>query len=284
MVLVAFIQCTKTTSDDAKSGNETVPQVDNSKNQNLINKDGMTLKDRISVPDGYDLIIEKPGSFGAFIQNFKLKPFDSPILKYDGTKIATQNLHVAVLDIDTGNKDLQQCADAIIRLRAEYLFATKNFDEIKFHFTSGDLMRWNDYKNGTRAFVNGNKVSFKNVEKPDASYTNFRNYLDLIFTYAGTISLAAETKAVLKTSDLKTGDILINAGSPGHAVFIAGVAKNENNKKLFLLGEGFTPAQSIHILKNPYNQDLSPWYELNVDNSETSTARYHFKPSNFRTF
>ena len=219
-----------------------------------------------------------------FIENFKLKPYASPILKYDGTPISTQHLHEAVFDIDTGNKDLQQCADAVIRLRAEYLFKTKKFDEIKFHFTSGDLVFWNDYKNGRRAFVNGNFVSFRKTAGFDDSYQNFRNYLDLIFNYAGTISLNQETKPVTKNSDLKTGDILITQGSPGHVVFIAGVCKNKEGKKLFLLGEGFTPAQSIHLLSNPFNKNISPWYNLDIDNSETKTARYIFKPTNFRHF
>lgn len=110
----------------------------------------------------------------------------------------------------------------------------KKFNEIKFHFTSGNLLSWNDYKNGTRAFVNGNTVSFRKTADADDSYHNFRNYLDLIFNYAGTISLHKETKPVNKNSDLKTGDVLITPGSPRHVVFIAGVCKNKDGKKLFL--------------------------------------------------
>lgn len=179
---------------------------------------------------------------------------------------------------------MQQCADAIIRLRAEYLFKLKKYDEIKFHFTSGDLMTWNDYKNGTRAIVNGNAVQFRKTENFDDSRENFRKYLDLVFNYAGTISLNKETKPVLNTRDLKTGDILITAGSPGHIVFIAGVSENQQGKKLFLLAEGFTPAQSIHLLKNPFDKEISPWYDLDVNADETKTARYFFKPTNFRSF
>ena len=249
-----------------------------------INQNKNTIKEQFPSPKNFGWIETKPDSFGYFIENFKLKKYGSPILKYDGTEIATQNLHEAIFDIDTGNKDLQQCADAIIRLRAEYLFKTKNFGEIKFHFTSGDLMKWEDYKNGTRAFVNGNSVSFRKTEGFDDSYENFRKYLDLIFNYAGTISLTKETKPVSKTSDLKTGDILITPGSPGHIVFIAGVSEDKNGKKLFLLAQGFTPAQSIHVMKNPFNKEISPWYDLDVNATETKTARYLFNPTNFRSF
>ncbi|MEY8761689.1 DUF4846 domain-containing protein [Chryseobacterium tongliaoense] len=227
---------------------------------------------------------EKPDSFGYFIENFKLKPYGSPILKYDGSSISTQHLHQAVFDIDTGQKDLQQCADAIIRLRAEYLFKTKQSDRIKFHFTSGDLISWNDYKDGVRAFVNGNSVNFRKTSDFDGSYQNFRNYLDLVFNYAGTVSLNKETDPVMKNADLKTGDILITPGSPGHIVFISGMCQNKEGKNLFLLSEGFTPAQSIHLLSNPFDKNISPWYDLDVNSPETKTARYFFKPTNFRSF
>lgn len=249
-----------------------------------INKDKNTIRERFSPPQGYEWIEEKPDSFGYFIENFKLKPYGSQILKYNGTPISIQHLHEAVFDIDTGSKDLQQCADAAIRMRAEYLYKAKKFDEIKFHFTSGDLLSWNDYKNGTRAFVSGNSVSFRKTAHFDDSYQNFRNYLDLIFNYAGTISLNKETKPVTKSSDLKTGDILITPGSPGHIVFISGVCQNKKGQRLFLLSEGFTPAQSVHVLSNPFNPDCTPWYDLDVTAAETKTARYFFKPTNFRSF
>ncbi|WP_160136138.1 DUF4846 domain-containing protein [Chryseobacterium sp. c4a] len=249
-----------------------------------INKDKNTVRERFSPPKDYQWQEEKPDSFGYFIENFTLKPYGSQILRYDGSPISTQHLHEAVFDIDTGNKDLQQCADAVIRLQAEYLYKIKKEDDIKFHFTSGHLVSWNDYKNGTRAFVNGNSVSFRKTAGFDNSYQNFRSYLDLIFNYAGTISLNKETKPVLKSSDLKTGDILITPGSPGHVVFIAGVCQNKEGKKLFLLGEGFTPAQSIHLLSNPFQKNISPWYDFDINAPETKTARYIFNPTNFRSF
>ncbi|WP_114819321.1 DUF4846 domain-containing protein [Chryseobacterium sp. KLBC 52] len=279
-----FVGCTK-----EKISDRLLPEPD--KNEHLIsenalkiNKEKNTIRERFSPPEGYEWMEEKPGSFGHFIENFKLKPYGSRIVKYDGTPISTQHLHEAVFDIDTGNKDLQQCADAAIRMRAEYLYKSKKFDEIKFHFTSGDLLSWNDYKNGTRAFVNGNSVSFRKTAGYDDSYQSFRNYLDLIFNYAGTISLNRETKPVTRNSNLKTGDILITPGSPGHIVFISGVCKNEKGERLFLLSEGFTPAQSVHVLSNPFNPYFTPWYDLDIHSEETKTARYFFKPTNFRSF
>ncbi|AZB10030.1 hypothetical protein EG344_15025 [Chryseobacterium sp. G0162] len=284
IIILLAISCGK-----EKSGDRLLEEPDKdehliTENAVKINKDKNTIKERFSSPKDYEWIEENPDSFGYFIENFKLKPYGSQILRYDNSPISTQHLHEAVFDIDTGNKDLQQCADAVIRLRAEYLYKIKKTDDIKFHFTSGHLLSWNDYKNGTRAFVNGNSVSFRKTAGFDDSYQGFRNYLDLIFNYAGTISLNKETQPVTKSSDLKTGDILITPGSPGHVVFIAGVCKNKEGKKLFLLGEGFTPAQSIHLLSNPFQKNISPWYDLDVNAPETKTARYIFKPTNFRSF
>lgn len=283
-ILILLLNCEKSGNASPKKTVEKITEEATMHSTLKINTDQNTIKERFPAPEGYAYMNVHQNSFEEYIENFPLKKYGSPILKYDGTEIGTQHLHEAIFDIDTGTKDLQQCADAIIRLRAEYLFKMKKFDDIKFHFTSGDLMTWNDYKNGTRAFVNGNSVQFKKTEKLDDSYENFRKYLDLIFTYAGTISLNKETKPVLKTNDLKVGDILITSGSPGHIVFIAGVSENQKGEKLFLLAEGFTPAQSIHVLKNPFDTKISPWYELDVNSHETKTARYFFEPSNFRSF
>lgn len=268
----------------AENKNSTKINEDSQDIQLKINKNKNAIKERFPAPKGYEWVEERPGSFGYFIEQFPLKPYRSPILRYDGNKIGTQHLHEAVFDLDTGNRDLQQCADAVIRLRAEYLFKTKKFDTIQFHFTSGDLVSWNDYKNGIRPFVNGSSVSFRKTAGFDDSYTNFRNYLDLIFNYAGTISLNKETLPVTDNRKLKTGDILITPGSPGHVVFISGVCTNNKGEKLYLLGEGFTPAQSVHIISNPFRKTISPWYQLDVGAPEIATARYLFRSANFRHF
>lgn len=287
MIPLLLISLLAVSCNREKPAGRLLPESDQYKKKsgkNTIHENKDTVRERFPAPEGYEWIEEPSGSFGYFIEHFTLRPYGSPVLKYDGTQIAKQHLHEAVFDIDTGTKDLQQCADAVIRLRAEYLFKTGKSDEIRFHFTSGDLLSWNDYRSGIRAFVNGNSVRFRKTTAYDDSYGNFRNYLDLVFNYAGTISLNRETEPVTKTQELKSGDILITPGSPGHVVFIAGACRNKKGERLFLLGEGFTPAQSIHILSNSFDSEISPWYSLRTDDPETKTARYIFKPSNFRKF
>jgi hypothetical protein len=246
------------------------------------NPDGSEINSRILPPDGFRWVEEEEGSMGQFLQNLKLKPSGSPILDYKGSPIANQSEHAAVLDIDVGDKNLQQCADAVIRLRAEYLWHHNRHSEIAFHFTSGDLCRWVDYRDGVRPFITGNHVRFSKTARRDDSYANFRRYLNLVFTYAGTISLNRETRKILTDETLETGDILITPGSPGHVVIIVGHATNDQGKNIYLLAESYMPAQSIHIVTNPMNSKISPWYELDERFKSISTARFVFSEANFR--
>jgi len=249
-----------------------------------INYDKSTVKTRFSPPKGYSWQTEQNGSFGEFLVNFPLYPEHFPVRDYKQIPVAKQSYHAAVLNIDVGDKNLQQCADAWIRMYAEYLWAKKDFDTIEFEFTSGQKLSWNNYKNGTRTTEDGDQVKFHKSAKPDASYKNFRNYLNLVFNYAGTISLDRESKPILRNQDIKTGDFLITPGSPGHSVFIVGIAKNTAGKKIYLLAESFMPAQDIHILVNPFNKKISPWYELNVNAPKTYTAKYIFNPTSIKRF
>ena len=250
-----------------------------------INASGLTLFERIKAPKGYDWITEERGSFGEFLQNTKLKKTGSQILDFKQNPISNQSEHVAIIDYDIGEKDLQQCADAVIRLRAEYLYQQKRFDDISFHFTNGDVFSWNEYKIGIRPqLINSTKISFTKVANEDDSYASFRNYLDVIFMYAGTISLNMESIGVSDNKKIKTGDFIVTPGSPGHAVIIAGRAKNKQGEIIFLLAQGYTPAQSIHVITNPYDEEINPWYKLDVSKSPTITARYTFVKTNIRTF
>ena len=250
-----------------------------------INSSGLTLLERVKAPKGYDWIPEERGSFGEFLQNTKLKKVGSPIIDFRQNPISNQSEHVAIMDYDIGEKDLQQCADAIIRLRAEYLYQQKRFDDISFHFTNGDAFSWNDYKIGIRpVLISSTQIAFIKNAKEDDSYKSFRNYLDVVFMYAGTISLNKETIGISDNKKIKTGDFIVTPGSPGHAVIIVGRAQNKQGEIIFLLAQGYTPAQSIHVITNPYDGEINPWYKLDVSKSPTITARYTFVKTNIRTF
>jgi hypothetical protein len=136
---------------------------------------------------------------------------------------------------------------------------------------------------GKRISVNGNQVKW--VQKTHASntYQDFRNYLTIIFSYAGTLSLEKELKPVA-IKDLQIGDVFIQGGSPGHAVIVVDLVVNhQTNEKLFLLAQSYMPAQDIHILKNFQNSTNSPWYSIPA-NSVLSTPEWTFETTDLKRF
>ncbi|QDP84374.1 hypothetical protein FNJ88_01935 [Chryseobacterium sp. SNU WT5] len=239
---------------------------------------------RFIPPSGFAWVKGEPGSFSEYLTKFPLHPPDFPVRYYNAVPIEKQNHHISVLRIDVGNLDLQQCADAWMRLYAEYLWKNKRFDEIKFELTSGQMFSWIDFKNGLRTQEAEERVNFISTGKVDGSYKNFRKYLNVIFTYAGTISLDRESLPISDNEIIRAGDLIIKPGSPGHTVIIVGVAKDSAGNKVYLLAESFMPAQDIHILVNHKNPAISPWYQLDVNSPQTVTAKYIFKPTSIKRF
>ncbi|UCG63233.1 MAG: DUF4846 domain-containing protein [Candidatus Zixiibacteriota bacterium] len=221
-----------------------------------------TIKARFDVPEKYKRIPAEEGSFAQWLRHLPLKEDGAKVLLYNGDKKWNQWAHCAVVNIDVGNKDLQQCADAVIRLRAEYLYSRGMFDSISFNFTSGDRATFRDWISGKRPRVNGNKVTWTRNAAVDSSYATFREYLNTVFTYAGSFSLSKELKRRTDPCDIQIGDIFIQGGFPGHAVIVVDLAEDKSSgKRMFMLAQSYMPAQEIHVLKNPYNATLSPWYD-----------------------
>jgi hypothetical protein len=248
----------------------------------LLNKVGNTIKTRFNLPTGFTRIQPKENSFASYLQNFKLKPNDAKVHLYNGELKNRQDVHVAVLDIDVGKRDLQQCADATMRLRAEYLYQQKEFDKISFNFTNDHKVNYSKWRQGYRMKVKGNKTSWYKTNKESISYQSFRQYLELIFTYAGTLSLDKELPSV-SLKNLKIGNIFIQGGRPGHAIIVVDMAVNDQGEKIFLLAQSFMPAQEIHILKNLSNRSLSPWYtSKNLD--KLITPEWTFSKDDIKRF
>ncbi|MBI9074461.1 MAG: DUF4846 domain-containing protein [Desulfatibacillum sp.] len=229
------------------------------------------LADKIPAPQGYERAEVQPGSFVFWLRSLPVKPGSPPVTLYNGEKKHNQNVHYAVLDIDVGTKDLQQCADAVIRLRAEYLFFSDRYDQIHFNFTSGDRAEFTRWANGFRPVVQGSQVTWVQQGDQSSSYSQFRSYLETVMMYAGTASLSRELKPVDSVEDIRPGDVFIQGGFPGHAVLVADTAiHTQTGQKVFLLAQSFMPAQDIHILKNLNNSDISPWYGTDFgDNLKT---------------
>jgi hypothetical protein len=216
-------------------------------------------------------------SWQYFLQH--LPVVDKPVVDYSGKPVNYQQKHAGIIPYDVGTTDLQQCADALIRLRAEYLFQQKRYDEIGFHFVSGDYYTWNDYCKGIRPVVKGRAVQFITTTPSSKTHESLRRYLDIVYTYASTISLSKELKPA---SGFEIGTVVIYAGSPGHCFIIIDEAISKEGEKVYKLAEGYTPAQSIYVLRNLNEDGVSPWHQLKKGIIET--ASYRFESYKIGTF
>ncbi len=250
---------------------------------NHINPEGVTIDERILVPENFSRTAYAEGSFSKYIQNYALKPFDAKILNYDGEDYVYQKGHVGILEVPVPSNGLQQCADALIRLRAEFFWEQNRKDKIGFNFTSGHYCSWTKYAEGYRPTINGNKVTFHKTAAANNSKENFYKYLNLIYMYAGTQSLYDELTKVDTVDDLAVGDMVIKPGFPGHIVMIVDKATNANGENLFILAQGNTPAQSVHVLKNLANTAINPWYTLELD-AYLEIPTYYFDQTKFVRF
>lgn len=249
----------------------------------LILKSGDSIISRVKVPKGYSRETYTKGSFQDFIQNYRLKKFGSKVINYDGSAYFYQSGHFGVLDLSVPKNGLQQCADALIRLRAEYLWKQNRQSDIGFEFTSGHYCSWKKYAEGYRPKVKGSKVSFHKTASKDGSKKNFYKYLNLIYTYSGTLSLFNELPKITSSKNLQVGDMLVYPGTPGHIVMIVDKAKDNKGNIRFILAQGNTPAQSVHLLKNPNDQEVNPWYTLTIG-AYTEIPGYYFNQAKFIRF
>ena len=248
----------------------------------LINTKGSSIKTRFNPPYSFTRVNPEANSFANYLQNFPLKPHNSKVHLFNGELKYIQNIHSAVFDIDVGNRDLQQCADAIMRLRSEFLYEQKQFDKISFNFTNGFKADYATWRSGFRIKVGRKKVSWLKTSTSTNSYETFRHYLMMVFNYAGTLSLEKELNNVA-IEQLQIGDIFIQGGSPGHAIIVVDVAKNKKGEKVFLLAQSYMPAQDIHILKNLNNSGMGPWYST-TNLESLNTPEWTFTKNDLKRF
>ncbi len=231
----------------------------------------------------YQRVKSPKNSFAAWLQHLPIKTDDNTVYLFDGSKKRNQSVQYKVVNIDVGDKDLQQCADAVMRLRAEYLYSSKQTAKIKFNYTNGVTIPFSKWSSGYYPKLQGNKVVWVSSQN-NASYASFKKYMINIFSYAGTSSLSKELKSV-ELKDIQIGDVFIKGGFPGHAVIVVDVAQNaKTGDKCFMIAQSYMPAQNIHVLKNPSNTNLSPWYSVAEIKQQIFTPEWTFEATELKRF
>lgn len=259
LAFATFLACGSNTQQQKDENVATaVVSQQNSKELNIQTRGSVK---NIEAPNGFKRSEHLSNSFAYYLANIKLKS-DKTVYLYDGREKPNQNAQFAVLDISVPNQDLQQCADAVMRLRAEYLFAQQRYSDILFI----------DNEGGKYQFT--------------APYTKarFDKYLLRVFGMCGTASLTKQLKLKPNLNSIEAGDVFIKGGFPGHAVIVMDVVKNSEGEKQFLLAQSYMPAQDIHILKNPANSDDNPWYKVSDIGSILETPEYRFTKDQLKTW
>ena len=221
----------------------------------------------IELPKGYERVNDGTG-FDEYLRDLPLASEDVQVRRITGELADTLNPYCyRVVNLPLMHH-YEQCADVCMRLRAEYLFRTRQFWKIHFDDTQFNTMRY--YWGGLRR--------------------GFVSYMINVFNRANTESMVHEMPQ-RRLSDMQPGDVFVYCAKDredkeyGHAIMVADVARNPvTGRKIFLLLQGSTPACSIHILKNRNDSVLSPWFELDENASTLDLGIATYQANELRHF
>ncbi|MBU1240841.1 DUF4846 domain-containing protein [Myxococcota bacterium] len=227
-----------------------------------------SLASRFPAPAGFHRVKIKTGTYAYYLRHLPLLPQGSKVKSYDGLLLVdSTKAAAAVIDLDVGKRDLQQCMDTIMRIRGEYHWWRKSSTRVKFRYGGGKYFGWAQWKNGIRPRQHGRSVVYEPRGTVDSSRKNFIRYLTFMFAMTGTINNNREP-TVKKLADLSAGDFFIHPAPSarvlGHAIIIVDIIKNATGRVKILMAQGYTPAQDFHVIKNPSG---GIWYDIN----ETAT-------------
>jgi hypothetical protein len=227
------------------------------------------LASRFPVPRGFVRVAVEAGSFGDFLRSLPLREPYSAVLDYRGrVRHAADSPGVAaVVDIDVGQSDLQQCADFVFRMDAEWRYG-RGDHSLAYRAASGTRLSYSRFLSGERAAASGSRLALGLTARPlPDDHRSFRAYLDEVFAWANTASLERDS-APVALAQVTPGDFFVVSGRPtGHAVLVLDAARDASGRTAVLLGEGYMPAQSFHVL----NGSAQSWFVLEPNASQVTT-------------
>jgi len=225
-----------------------------------------TLESRFAPPAGFERMGVARDSFGGWLRTLPLAAAHQPVRANDGRVLIRANHRylAAVSTLDIGKRDLQQCADAIMRLHAEWLWSRGRAAEASYP-TGATPIPWTRYLRGEIPHPVGRTFRWR-ARKPQANdHGSYRRYLDVVFSWANTGSLALRSAKPAR-ADVRPGDFFVLAGSPGHAVLLLDVARHPDGRVVALIGQSFMPAQSFQVLRPG---TAATWFALHDDGVDT---------------
>lgn len=217
----------------------------------------------IPAPSGFTRVEAPKGSYAHYLRSLPLKERGAKVQLYTGGNARLQILSTAVIDQNIMSNS-EQCADATMRLRAEYLWSQHRYGEIAFRNVNGQRMQ---YTGGS-------------------SRKAFEAYMRNVYGLCSTYSLYHETRP-RAIKDVQPGDVLVyparHGYKYGHAVIIVDVARSDNGKVAVMCAEGNTPAREKHVVRN-LNPLRNPWFILDEDDETIWISCFRFNKDELRHY
>lgn len=217
----------------------------------------------IPAPMGYTRVEAENSSYAQYLRSLPLKRRGTKVMLYTGGEANYQFLSTGVIDQDLLSNS-EQCADATMRLRAEYLWSRGRYGDISFRNVNGKMMH---YTGGS-------------------SRKAFERYMRNVYGVCSTFSLFTETTP-RDIKDVQPGDVLVyparSGHKYGHALIVVDVAKSKAGKVAIMCAEGNTPARDKHIVRN-LNPLKNPWFFLDEDDETIWISCFHFNKNELRHY
>ena len=220
-----------------------------------------SLQGRYPAPDGFERVELASDSFGAWLRGLPLAAPATPVRAHDGKQLYDLDdpRIAAVSTLDVGSRDLQQCADVVMRLHAEWRWHLGQVDDLAYP-SGGGPIPWSRYLRGETPVVVGNSFRWRGGRPRQPIHAQFRRYLDQVFSWANTVSLARHaTKPA--PDEVRPGDFFVLPGSPGHTVLLLDIARAPDGRTVALIGQSYMPAQSFQVLRAASGR---VWFELDA--------------------
>jgi len=226
-----------------------------------------TLDQKFPTPEGFTRVDASKGSYAAYLRGLPLRTDRAEVRLYTGREVRMPS--AGIIPLDLGKRDVHQCADSVIRLHAEWLWTSGKAMDASYHYTSGDVAKWADWRRGRPLRVKGREVVHVDARKAPNTHKAFRRYLTSVFMYASTRSLHRDATRVTEPASLAAGDFLLQSGAPGHVVMLLDVATHPDGRRVALIGQGFLPAREFHVIEGSRSTTVDGvWFVLPQDEGD----------------
>ena len=213
---------------------------------------------------GYSVFTDEPDSWSEWLRLLPLAAPGTPVRNFRGEIVVPgDDEHLAaVVAIDIGSENVQQSADVILRLHAEWRWYVNDRRMLYLSDSKAELplARWFA---GERLTTTGAEPTWTRqaAPKPQRDHADFRAYLDGVFTWSDGRALLAES-VPLAPEKLEPGAFFLHQGAPAEVLVVLDVATSPAGKRAMLLAQALNPAENIHVLRP--NRDCV-WFHVRTD-------------------